>query len=68
MSGPLIIQAELVVNTKFALVGSTARVQRLPIQVVATFNNWAEQGTLVGLALRCEQHTATLRTRIIIKP
>jgi hypothetical protein len=39
LSGSLIIQAELLVNTKFALVGSAARVQRLPGQVVAALNN-----------------------------
>ena len=42
LSGPLIIQAEFVVNTKFALVGSAARVQRRPGKVVAALNNLAK--------------------------
>ena len=42
MSGSLILQAEIVVNTKLALVGSAARVQRLPGQVVEALNNWTK--------------------------
>ena len=42
MSGFRILQAEFVVNAKFALVGSSARVQRLPGQVVAALNNWTK--------------------------
>ena len=42
LSGPLIIQAELVVNAKIALARSTARVQRLPGQVFATLSNWTK--------------------------
>ena len=42
LSGPLILQAEFVVKTKFALVSSAARVQRLPGQVVAALNKWTK--------------------------
>ena len=39
LSGPLILQAECVVNAKFALDGSAARVQRYPGRVAAACNN-----------------------------
>ena len=71
--GPLIIQAEFVVNTKFALVGATARVQRLPGQVAATLNNWAQVPCLawnsgVNNTRRTGIHTLSLSHDYVVGP
>ena len=65
ISGPLIRQAEFVVNAKFAVVGQTARAQRLPSQVLATLNNWAKVQCLawnsgVNNTRRTCRHTLSL--------